>query len=55
MSSARLRELAGGQERIKDLGLILGGDVTMLQERLLRSFDRFTHLEPVLTRGVLRQ
>lgn len=29
--------------------------VTMLQERLLHSFDRFTHLEPVLTRGGLRQ
>lgn len=34
MTSAKLRELAGGQERIKDLGLILGGDVTMLQERI---------------------
>src|SRR3972149_11069043 len=34
MTSARLKELAGGQERIEDLGLILGGDVTMLQERI---------------------
>src|SRR3990170_722132 len=34
MTSAKLRELAGGQEQIKDLGLILGGDVTMLQERI---------------------
>ncbi|MBI2902893.1 MAG: TldD/PmbA family protein [Candidatus Methylomirabilis oxyfera] len=34
MSSTRLRELAGGQERIKELGLILGGDVTILQERI---------------------
>ncbi len=33
MASPRLAELAGGQERIKELGLILGGDVTMLQER----------------------
>ena len=34
MTSPRLTELAGGQERIKDLGLILGGDATILQERI---------------------
>jgi PmbA protein len=34
MTSPRLSELAGGRERIKELGLILGGDVTMLQERI---------------------
>lgn len=34
MASPTLKELAGGQERIKELGLILGGDVTILQERI---------------------
>ncbi|HLC21620.1 MAG TPA: TldD/PmbA family protein [Candidatus Methylomirabilis sp.] len=34
MASPRLIELAGGQERVNDLGLILGGDVTILQERI---------------------
>jgi PmbA protein len=34
MASLRLMELAGGQERIKDLGLILGGDASILQERI---------------------
>jgi len=34
MASARLTELAGDRERIGELGLILGGDVTILQERI---------------------
>ncbi len=34
MASPRLVELAGSQDRIKDLELILGGDVTILQERM---------------------
>jgi PmbA protein len=33
-ASPRLLELAGSPERVKDLGLILGGDVTILQERI---------------------
>jgi predicted Zn-dependent protease len=33
-ASPTLRELAGDPARIKDLGLILGGDVTILQERI---------------------
>jgi PmbA protein len=34
MGSPRLAELAGGPDRIGELGLILGGDVTVLQERM---------------------
>ena len=34
MASARLTDLAGDQGRIGELGLILGGDVTILQERI---------------------
>jgi PmbA protein len=34
MSSSRLAALAGGDERLRKLGLILGGDVTILQERV---------------------
>jgi PmbA protein len=34
LSSSRLAELAGSDEGLRRLGLILGGDVTMLQERV---------------------
>jgi hypothetical protein len=34
VASSRLAELAGSDERLRRLGLILGGDVTMLQERV---------------------
>ena len=34
MASSRLAELAGSEEGIRKLGLILGGDVTVLQERV---------------------
>lgn len=34
MASSRLAELAGSEERLRRLGLILGGDVTILQERV---------------------
>ena len=34
MASSRLAELAGGEAELKRLGLILGGDVTILQERM---------------------
>ncbi|MFQ5897078.1 MAG: TldD/PmbA family protein [Candidatus Methylomirabilia bacterium] len=34
MASSRLAELAGTEDRLKELGLILGGDVTILQERV---------------------
>jgi hypothetical protein len=34
LNSSRLAELAGGDEGLRRLGLILGGDVTMLQERM---------------------
>ncbi len=34
VASPTLKELAGGQERLQELGLILGGDVTILQERM---------------------
>jgi PmbA protein len=34
MTSPRLMALAGGEEGLKRLGLILGGDVTILQERI---------------------
>jgi PmbA protein len=34
MASSRLAELAGSEAAIKRLGLILGGDVTILQERI---------------------
>ncbi len=34
MASSRLVELAGSEAQVKQLGLILGGDVTILQERI---------------------
>lgn len=34
LNSPRLMELAGAQDRIKELGLIVGGDVTIQQERI---------------------
>jgi PmbA protein len=34
VASSRLAELAGTDERLRRLGLILGGDVTILQERI---------------------
>jgi PmbA protein len=34
MASSRLATLAGGETAVKRLGLILGGDVTILQERI---------------------
>jgi PmbA protein len=34
MTSARLGELAGGEEGLRALGLIVGGDVTIVQERV---------------------
>jgi PmbA protein len=34
LASSRLAELAGSDERLRRLGLILGGDVTILQERI---------------------
>jgi PmbA protein len=34
LNSPRLQELAGDQARIKELGLIVGGDVTIQQERI---------------------
>ena len=33
-ASTRLAELAGSEEGLRRLGLILGGDVTILQERI---------------------
>lgn len=33
-TSSRLAALAGSEERLRDLGLIVGGDVTILQERI---------------------
>ena len=34
LASSRLAELAGGDDGLRRLGLILGGDVTILQERI---------------------
>ncbi|MFQ5521294.1 MAG: TldD/PmbA family protein, partial [Candidatus Methylomirabilia bacterium] len=34
MASSRLAELAGTEDGLRELGLILGGDVTILQERI---------------------
>jgi PmbA protein len=34
MTSGRLAELAGGEAGLRDLGLIVGGDVTVVQERV---------------------
>src|SRR6185503_5204590 len=33
-TSSRLAALAGSEERLRELGLIVGGDVTILQERI---------------------
>ncbi len=39
-ASSRLAELAGSEERLPALGLILGGDVTILQERVAIASSR---------------
>jgi predicted Zn-dependent protease len=46
MASSRLAEIAGGERAVKDLGLILGGDVTILQERIAIAS---THMPEVQT------
>ncbi len=46
INSSRLADLAGSEEGIRKLGLILGGDVTILQERIAVAS---THLPEVQT------
>jgi hypothetical protein len=46
LASSRLAELAGGEEGLRRLGLILGGDVTIVQERIAIAS---THLPAVQT------
>jgi PmbA protein len=46
MASSRLAELAGSEAAVKRLGLILGGDVTILQERVAIAS---THMPEVQT------
>jgi hypothetical protein len=45
MASSRLAELAGDEARLKGLGLILGGDVAILQERIAIASTRMPHAQ----------
>ena len=44
-TSPRLAALAGGDERLRDLGLIVGGDVTVLQERIAIASTGFPRVQ----------
>lgn len=55
LSSEDLIALAGSREGLKDLGLIVGGDVTMLQERIAIASTHFPKVQSDETTLILSQ